>query len=250
MARSARLKFVVAYDGTPFAGWQSQRGGNTVQDHLERAFAVVIGRPRRIHGAGRTDAGVHALAQTAHVDLPDRAIDAHKWPGALNASLPPQIRVLRSTYVSEKFHARFSARGKIYRYRIWHDRVLPPFEVGRSWLVPAPLDFPAMETEATAFLGRHDFASFAANRGTPETDTRRTITRVTLRAKGKAMTVEIAGDGFLYKMVRLMVGALVRRGSGQAAAGEIRTRLLHPERVSPARLVAPAAGLLLVRVIY
>lgn len=250
MARSARLKFVVAYDGAPFVGWQSQRGGNTVQDYLERAFACVIGRPRRIHGAGRTDAGVHALAQTAHIDLPDRSIDAHKWPAALNASLPPQIRVLRSAYVSEKFHARFSARGKIYRYRIWHDRVLPPFEVGRAWQVVTPLDFPAMEAEAAAFLGRHDFASFAANRGTPETDTRRTITKVKLSAKGKALTIEIAGNGFLYKMVRLMVGALVRRGSGQAAAGELRTRLLHPECVSSARFVAPAAGLVLVRVLY
>ena len=171
----SRLRFVVAYDGGPFAGWQSQANGNTIQDHLERAFTVVTRKQVRVHGAGRTDAGVHALAQTAHADVPDRSLTTAEWVGALNASLPPTIRVLRSGYTNDAFHARFSARGKIYRYRIWNDGVLPPLEHGRSWHVPGPLDLDAMTREATAFLGTHDFASFAANRGKPGEETTRTI---------------------------------------------------------------------------
>src|ERR1700751_1642298 len=109
MAR--RLKFIIAYDGAPFAGWQSQSHGNTIQDHLERAFERVAGRPTRVHGAGRTDAGVHALAQCAHVDVANKLLSPARWTQALNASLPPAIRVLRSRYVPNDFHARLSAKG-------------------------------------------------------------------------------------------------------------------------------------------
>jgi tRNA pseudouridine38-40 synthase len=247
----SRLKLVVAYDGGPFAGWQSQRNENAVQDHLERAVARITGRKLRVHGAGRTDAGVHALAQTAHIDLPERSLEASQWPGALNASLLRTIRVLRCQYVSEKFHARFSARGKVYRYRIWADRILPPLELGRAWHVATPLHFPIMVKEAQAFVGRHNFASFAANRGKPETDTFRTIQSIRLRQNGKCIVIEIAGDGFLYKMVRLMVGAVVRVGRDPALSGEIRKRLTLPASAAAgARLVAPAGGLFLVRVRY
>ena len=246
-----RLKLVVAYDGAPFAGWQSQKNGQAVQDHLERAVAVVTGRNLRLHGAGRTDAGVHALAQTAHVDLPDRSLAAAQWPAALNASLVPAIRVLRCTYVPDTFHARFSARGKLYRYRIWNDRILPPFEVGRAWQVAAPLDLAIMAEAARACVGRHDFASFAANRGKAEHDTVRTMETVRVRRHGRCLTVEVAGDGFLYKMVRLMVGALVRAGRDPSTAGEIRVRLRDSARAFAApRFAAPAEGLILVRVRY
>ncbi len=248
---SNRLKLVLAYDGAPFAGWQSQKNGEAVQDHLERALARVTGRKLRLHGAGRTDAGVHALAQVAHVDLPHRSLDEAQWPAAFNASLVPALRVLRCHYVAETFHARFSARGKIYRYRIWNDRILPPFEAGRAWLVAAPLDLEAMREAAGAFVGRHDFASFAANRGQPVPDTRRTVESVRIGLRGRRLTIEVAGDGFLYKMVRLMVGALVRAGRLPGAGGEIRSRLANPGRAFPAaRFVAPAAGLILVRVRY
>ncbi|MEO5720332.1 MAG: tRNA pseudouridine(38-40) synthase TruA [Chthoniobacterales bacterium] len=241
----------MAYDGAPFAGWQSQKNGAAVQDHLERAFAAVSGTALRVHGAGRTDAGVHALAQVAHADLPDRSLAAAQWPSALNASLPPAIRVLRSSYVRATFHARFSARGKVYRYRIWNARILPPLEVGRAWLVAAPLDLETMATEAQAFVGRHEFASFAANRGKVEHDTWRTIEDVRVRRSAARLTIEVTGDGFLYKMVRLMVGALVRVGREPGLAGEIRDRLQHPARVvSSARFAAPAAGLILLRVRY
>src|SRR3954467_10774737 len=119
-----RLKFTVAYDGTPFAGWQSQANGNTIQDILERAFADVAGEEIRVHGSGRTDAGVHALAQSAHVDVPSSRLKPEIWTAALNASLPSEIRVVRCAYAAAKFHARFDATGKLYRYRIWNDRYL------------------------------------------------------------------------------------------------------------------------------
>jgi tRNA pseudouridine38-40 synthase len=248
---SSRLRFVVAYDGAPFTGWQSQKNGDTVQDHLERAFGIVSKQQVRVHGAGRTDAGVHALAQTAHADVPERTLTAEQWTTALNASLPPAIRVLRSRYVSDAFHARFSAKGKTYRYRIWNDRILPPLENGRAWHVPAALDLSAMHREAAAFVGRHDFASFAANRGKPGEETVRTIDSFRLARSGKCVALEFSGDGFLYKMVRLMTGALVRCGRGQAREGEIARRLQSPSGTPPtARLVAPAGGLFLVRVRY
>jgi tRNA pseudouridine38-40 synthase len=248
---ASRLRFVVAYDGRPFAGWQSQKNGNTIQDHLERAFAVVTQQRIAVSGAGRTDAGVHALAQTAHADLPARTLAITQWADALNASLPPTIRVLRCQYASAAFHARFTAKGKIYRYRIWNERVLPPLEHGRAWHVPGELDQAAIARGAREFIGRHNFASFAANRGKPGEDTVRTIDAVRMRVNGKCCVLEFSGDGFLYKMVRLMVGALVRCGRGQAPAGEIAHRLQAPS-LTPAtsRLVAPAEGLYLVRVRY
>jgi tRNA pseudouridine38-40 synthase len=247
----SRLRFVVAYDGAPFAGWQSQASGNTVQDRLEQAFATISRQAVRVHGAGRTDAGVHALAQSAHLDLPSAEIPAWQWIEALNGSLPSAIRVISCRYISSKFHARFSAKGKVYRYRIWNAAVLPPFESGRAWHVHSPLDFTAMSEEAKVFVGTHDFAAFAANRGRNEESTVRTIDSVRIRRSGRCCTIEVSGEGFLYKMVRLMVGALVRHGRGQSAPGEIAARLLFPARFhARGRLVAPADGLYLVRVRY
>lgn len=246
-----RLKLVVAYDGAPFGGWQSQPGGNTIQDHLENAFAKVAGEAIRVHGAGRTDAGVHALAQTAHVELLERLLTPDRWLGALNGSLPPTIRVLRCNYVAESFHARFSAKGKIYRYRIWNDRFLPPFELARAWHVAVPLDLTLISAAAQEFAGRHDFVSFAANRGKPEENTVRNIGAVRTARRGALITLEFSGDGFLYKMVRLMVGAAVRCGRGRSSVGEIRDRLQSTTHASgAARFAAPADGLFLVRVRY
>jgi tRNA pseudouridine38-40 synthase len=205
----------------------------------------------RVHGAGRTDAGVHALAQCAHVDIPIRRYGPDRWRSALNGILPPAIRIMQCRFAAESFHARFSAKGKIYRYRIWNGEVLPPLENGRVWHVREPLDRLAIAASAKLFAGRHDFASFAANRGAPVADTARTIRRVLVRHSGSLLSLEFEADGFLYKMARLMVGALVQVGSGEVSPDEIRARLLHPkERSSRARNVAPAGGLFLVRVRY
>lgn len=247
----SRLKLIVAYDGTPFAGWQSQANGNGIQDHLENAFERICSERIRLHGAGRTDAGVHAIAQCAHVDLPARRYGTARWVSALNGVLPPTIRIIRCQFVSDSFHARFAAKGKVYRYRIWNADVLPPFEDGRAWHVRNPLDTAAMKKAANDFLGKHDFASFAANRGAPMAETIRTIRRISVRQSGPQITIEVEGDGFLYKMVRLMVGGLVRIGLGLAKSDEIRSRLNAPRRIiCQARNAAPAAGLFLFRVRY
>src|SRR6266404_8810238 len=247
----SRLKLIVAYDGAPFSGWQSQPNGNGIQDHLENALERICSERVRVHGAGRTDAGVHALAQCAHANLPVRRYHADRWRAALNGVLPLAIRIMRARFVSESFHARFSAKGKIYRYRIWNDDVLPPLENGRAWHIREPLDRAAILTGSQLFAGRHDFAAFAANRGAPVSDTTRTLGRVRVRNSGPLLSIEFEGDGFLYKMARLLAGALVEVGLGTVSANEIQSRLSHPKRRFPqARNVAPAAGLFLVRVRY
>jgi tRNA pseudouridine38-40 synthase len=245
---SRRLKLIIAYNGAPFAGWQSQSHRNAVQDRLERAFESVTGVPVRIHAAGRTDAGVHALAQCGHVDV-GRLLAPARWVDALNALLPPAIRVLRCRYVSNDFHASLSAKGKIYRYRIWTGSVLPPFEYRRAWHVRHPLDPKVLKSTAKHFVGTHDFAGFAANRGKPEKSTIRTINSVRVREKGPCVTIEFDGDGFLYKMVRLMVGALVNCAFGKMRIEDVTARL-NSGQLGSARFAAPAEGLYLVRVRY
>ena len=246
---SQRLKLIVAYDGARFAGWQSQSHRNTIQDYLERAFERVGGERVRVHGAGRTDTGVHALGQCAHVDVAEESLSAARWTGALNALLPPTIRVLRCHYVSKRFHARHSAKGKVYRYTIWSAPVLPPFKYGRVWHVTAPLDFEVLKAAANHFVGTHDFAGFAANRGKPENSTVRTICSVQVRRHGPCLTIEFDGDGFLYKMVRLIVGSLVRCALGKSSVEEVTDRLASG-RIGQPRLAARAEGLFLVRVRY
>lgn len=258
---SRRLKLIVAYDGKGFAGWQSQSHRNTIQDHIERTFERIGGKPVRIHGAGRTDAGVHALAQCAHIDLEDERLSTTRWREALNALLPPAIRVLRCRYVGKDFHARLSAKGKLYRYRIWSAPVLPPFEHGRAWHVASPLDMSVLNTAAKHFVGTHDFASFAANRGEsgradrdssrgePEESTIRTIYSVGVRQSGACVTIDFDGNGFLYKMIRLIVGSLVKCALGKLPA-EALTEQLVSGQAGPARFAAPAEGLFLVRVRY
>jgi tRNA pseudouridine38-40 synthase len=249
---SQRVKLIVAYDGGAFAGWQSQTHRNTIQDKLERALCKIIGEEVRVHGAGRTDAGVHALAQCAHVDLPAEKLDsfnASALQKALNANLPPSIRVLRCQWTSDKFHARYSAKGKLYRYRIHCGPILPPLELGRAWHIPAALDMDRLKAAGKKFEGEHDFAAFAANRGKKEENSTRTIWSVKVRRTGTTLTIDFSGDGFLYKMVRLMVGAMTQVGRGKMEPSEIETRL-RVSQPNGFRLVAPAEGLYLVKVWY
>ena len=246
--RGRRLKIIIAYDGAGFSGWQSQANGNTIQDRLEAAFAKVLGQKIRVHGAGRTDAGVHALGQCAHADVSTR-LEPAVLLAALHASLPPTFRILRARVVARSFHARFAARGKIYRYRLATTAVLSSFELGRAWHVTGPLDDTRLRACAQEFCGPHDFARFAANRGHPVASTIRTIRSVRMRRNSASTVIEFDGDGFLYKMVRLMVGAIVRCGLGKASVGEVRDRL-RGAATEHARLVAPANGLTLVRVRY
>ena len=244
-----RLKLIIAYDGTTFCGWQSQARGNAIQDRIEAAFVQVTGKQIRVHGAGRTDAGVHALGQCAHLDLPPTRLKSDVLASALNASLPPRIRIMRCEFVPQTFHARFSARGKVYRYRIATTAVLSPFELSRAWHVTGALNDKSLRACAQEFVGEHNFAGFAANRGHPVKSTVRTIRRVRVQRTSSNTTIEFDGDGFLYKMVRLMVGAIVRCGLGKTSLAEVRSSLLSETATEP-RLVAPADGLTLVRVRY
>jgi tRNA pseudouridine38-40 synthase len=246
---SQRLKLIVAYDGAPFAGWQSQKHHNTIQDQLECAFRRIGGDDLRVHGAGRTDAGVHALAQCAHVDVPDRRLTSESWRNGLNAVLPATIRILRCRYVSSDFHARFSAKGKTYRYRIWTGPVLPPLELNRAWHMPISLDVDLIRAAGKCFVGKHDFAAFAANRGKKEESTVRTISSLEIRKRGQDLTIEVTGDGFLYKMVRIIVGAMVRVAIGKMEVREIISGLESGESTN-ARSVAPSCGLYLMKVWY
>ncbi len=249
-AASNRLRLTVAYDGRPFDGWQSQARGNTVQDQLETAFAKLCGGPRiPIHGSGRTDAGVHAVGQVAHADVPDRARHTpERWRAALNASLPAEIRVMSVRFASADFHARFAARGKVYRYRIWNASVLDPLEHGRAWHFVHPLDLPTLERAAGLLLGRHDFAGFAANRSQPDKNTVRTIRRIVVRRRSSLITLDFEGDGFLYKMVRLLTGTMVRCAQGRASTEWISELLgANGQKTS---FAAPAEGLYLLRVLY
>jgi len=239
-----RLRLLIAYEGSGFRGWQSQAGGGTVQDCLEAAFAKICGQRVVVHGAGRTDAGVHALAQCAHVDV-TRELD---WLTAINGNLPRKIRIVRCSRARGDFHARFSAKGKIYTYRISNAAVLSPFELHRAWHLPGPLDLDAMTQAARSFEGEHDFKSFGANRGQKEGDTRRTIYSVVIRKKGTVITLRYHGNGFMYKMVRLMTGALAKIGQGRAPVESIATYL--KEGAAKCTYAAPADGLYLTRVIY
>ena len=256
---TVRLRLLVAYDGRPFRGWQSQAGGEAVQDFLETAVGKLGGVADRVvvHGAGRTDAGVHALGQVAHADVPAatfaRFDEGGKWPAALNAHLPPAVRVLRAGRApTPDWHARFSAVGKVYRYRIWNAPALHPLEIGRAWHLPGALDVPRLAAAARVFVGRHDFAGFAASRGRPESDTVRTVHRATVTRRGSdgaLVTLEFAGDGFLYRMVRLLTGTLARVGQGRMEEATLRDLLARPAG-RRSSFAAPAGGLYLVRVSY
>lgn len=249
MTAVQRLRLRIAYDGRPFRGWQSQAHGDTVQDRLETAFAALCGGKRvAVHGSGRTDAGVHARGQVAHADVPASwPHDADRSRAALNAHLPPEIRVLEARFVTPDFHARYSAQGKVYRYRIWNDSVLDPLEIGRAWHLPARLDENVLKKAAQRIVGRRDFAPFAANRGQAEPDTVRTVRRVALRRRGALWTLDFEGDGFLYKMVRLLTGSVVRCAQGRASLAWLDGLLVGTGKTS---FAAPAEGLYLMRVLY
>ncbi len=246
---TTRLRLLLAYDGRPFRGWQSQAGGDAVQDRIEQAFVRVAGERIVVHGSGRTDAGVHALGQVAHVDVPSDFLPPAKWQAALNANLPHEIRVLRCTRAAACFHARFHAQGKTYLYRIHVGPVFPPLEIGRAWHVAGPLDLTVLRACAARLTGTHDFAGFAANRGHAPTSTVRTLREIHLTARGPALTLRFTGDGFLYKMVRLLTGTLIRCALGRMEPAFLETLLVGGG--SPkTHFQAPAEGLYLARVLY
>ncbi len=254
-----RFKLTIAYDGTGFVGWQRQTNGPSIQALLEDALAVLEGAPVTVIGAGRTDAGVHALGQVAGVTL-GREIDAATLLRAVNAHLPETIRVIAAEAAPDEFHAQFRARAKTYRYQLWNDGVLHPFAHGYVWHLPPPrLDLDAMREAAAFLLGRQDFASFEALPAVASTTERDiSVSRLTTGAEeirpgvpaGHGLiTYEIRGDGFLRHMVRSIAGTLVEVGRGRRRPEWIAEVLAAKSRAA-AGPTAPAAGLFLVRVEY
>jgi tRNA pseudouridine38-40 synthase len=248
-AQTERLELLIAYDGRPFRGWQSQATGDAVQDHVEQAFAGVLEGRTIVHGAGRTDAGVHALGQVAHADVATGRLPLQQWQRVLNANLPPEIRILRVSEARPDFHARFDARGKVYAYRIWNGSYLHPLEIGRAWLVPGKIDFDVLRRGADLAVGTHDFAGFAARMPEPGENTVRTIHSIDIARENEIVTVRFFGDGFLYKMVRMLCGSLVRCARQRAPEDWI-AQLVAKKGQLKTHFGAPAEGLYLQQVVY
>jgi tRNA pseudouridine38-40 synthase len=241
------LKLTLCYDGSRFVGWQRQADGESIQGLLEDALAKLEGAPVIAIGAGRTDAGVHALGQVASARV-TVAHDAATLLRALNAHLPPDIRVTAVEDAAPGFHARFGARAKAYRYQIANVPVASPFTRAYAWHVPEPLDRDAMHAAAARLVGTHDFAAFQST-GSEVSTKVRTLTRSEWIEDGPLLVYRVEGDGFLRHMVRAIVGTLVEVGRGWRPAAQVDDLVAGGSRAQ-AGATAPAHGLWLVRVEY
>jgi tRNA pseudouridine38-40 synthase len=261
LPRSFRtLRLVLAYDGADFAGWQRQAGHRTVQGELETVLAAIEGAAVHIAGAGRTDAGVHAAGQVASIRI-TASIAADRLVRAFNATLPPDIRVLAAEETFDRFHARLHARGKTYRYFVWHAPMDHPALRRVAWHVPQRLSLDAMVEAAALFVGEHDFAAFQGQGSQVRTTVRR-LTSAGIDAdaalppwcaapedRGRLVCLEVTGDGFLRHMVRAVAGTLVQVGKGRMRRDDVLRALASGER-SAAGPTAPPHGLHLWRVHY
>ena len=243
-----RYKLTLEYDGAGFVGWQRQDNGPSVQAALEAAVLGFCGEAVTVQGAGRTDAGVHALGQIAHVDL-DKETDADTVRDALNAHLKPAaVAVLAAEAVDGDFHARFSALERAYRYRIVNRRAQLALDRGRAWFVPQPLDAAAMHDAASALLGHHDFTSFRARECQAKSPVK-TLDVLEVTRDGQELRIEARARSFLHHQVRNIVGTLKLVGEGKWGRAEV-TRALEARDRSAAGPTAPAEGLYLVSVGY
>jgi tRNA pseudouridine38-40 synthase len=245
------IKIVVAYDGADFAGWQIQPDRPTIQQALADAIERVTGAHVLPQGSGRTDAGVHALGQVASFSI-QSPIPPRNLVVALNDVLPAAIRVLSAERVTAGFHARHSAKGKLYRYRIWRGDICPPELARYVYHHPYPLKEDAMQQAAGLVIGEHDFTSFAAvdpEKGEVEASNVRAITSSNFERQGQELTYEVEGSGFLHHMVRNLVGTFLLVGKGSLGAQDI-PRILAARDRSAAGHTAPASGLWLVKGSY
>ena len=244
-----RFKLTLEYAGTRYSGWQIQKNARTVQGEIDRAVRTVTSRRDfELYGSGRTDAGVHALAQVAHLDVatslpPDTLVER------LNGELPADINILGATIVPHRFHARHDAVGRRYLYQIARRRTA--FAKPYVWWVKEPISVELMQRAAVAFVGFKDFEAFAESdaNGDPERSTDVRIERIDVAETGGLVLVAVEGSHFLWKMVRRMVGVLVEIGRGRLEA-DAAARLMNGSTETPARLTAPASGLFLERVYY
>jgi tRNA pseudouridine38-40 synthase len=245
------VRLILSYDGTDFSGWQVQPDAPTIQGTLALAVGRITGENVLPQGSGRTDAGVHALAQVATFAT-ESPIPVANFVKALNDTLPPSIRVLEAAEMPAGFHARKSARRKTYRYRIYRADICPPELARYVWHYPYPLDEGAMEKAAKFILGEHDFTSFAAvdpERGVEVTSNVRTVFASSWERQGNELVYTIEGSGFLHHMVRNLVGTFLLIGKGTWNEADLGTILSARSR-SAAGATAPASGLWLVKVDY
>jgi tRNA pseudouridine38-40 synthase len=250
IAMSTRYKIKVAYDGTNYSGWQVQPHHRTVQGEIERWLAEMTSQKHvRVESSGRTDTGVHARAQVAHFDLPKPLADPNYFKRGLNAQLDRDIRILTLDRVSSDFHARFSAVGKEYRYFIYNGLIVPPTKRLYRLQEGRPLDVDRMRAAAALLIGEHDFAPFAANRKVAIKDTVRTIHSFYVRKHGADITLEVQGNGFLYKMVRGLAGFLMHVGMGRLEPETALEILEHGKRTAKVQTAQPQ-GLFLWKVFY
>jgi tRNA pseudouridine38-40 synthase len=244
----ARFKLTIEYDGSGFVGWQRQDNGPSVQQALEEAVTAFCGETVVVQGAGRTDAGVHALGQVAHLDL-DRPTPGETLRDALNFHLKPApVAVLEAKAVEDWFHARFSATARLYRYRIVNRRAPLALQRGRAWRVPQPLDAEAMHEAAQRLVGRHDFTSFRATLCQAASPVK-TLDQLDVGRAGDEVRITAGARSFLHHQVRNMVGTLKLVGEGKWAAADVAAALAARERAA-AGPTAPAEGLYLVDVRY
>ncbi len=271
MKRTRNIRLVIAFDGTSYSGWQVQPNRPTIQGLLGEAIKRVSGETVKLIGSGRTDAGTHARGLVANF-LTTSGMPSSAWLPALNRLLPREVRVLSATRVPLSFHARLSARSKIYRYQIYRGAVLPPRYAREYYHYPYPLDMGIMERAARLFEGEHDFASFAARTG--EKDRRRTRGKDTklsvseeseasghapgtirlihscrLNLRGRHLTFQVEGSGFLHHMVRNMIGTLLELGRGRISLDDFEELFRTRDRTR-AGFTAPAHGLVLLKVRY
>ena len=247
-----KINLVIAYDGTAYQGWQWQRIGLGVQQRVEEALAKLFKSAPRLHSSSRTDTGVHALGMVAHFEVPAvemRRLTSARLPIAINSLLPHDIRIQSAVRKPAKFHARFDATGKQYRYFVWNHVGMNPLLRTTAWHVPRKLNLPAMRVASKSFLGEQDFQSFAANPGYKRTTTVRHLTRCEIKKTGPQITFIIEGDGFLYRMCRGIVGTLVQVGMGKFTVDQVATMLAKADR-RVAGMSAPAHGLVLWKVYY
>jgi tRNA pseudouridine38-40 synthase len=244
-----RWKCQVAYDGTDFEGWQAQPGGNTVQQHLERRLSFLFDQPVRIHGAGRTDSGVHARGQVFHVDAPWKH-GAETLLKALRTGIPDSIQVFSVEEAGEDFHARFSATGKRYVYRLF-EGYAPPFENRYTLsLRERQLDLERINEAAALLIGRHDFSAFGAKRSEDSAENPvKELRKLELTRNGPRLLLVTEGSGYLYKMVRSLAGCLIDVGRGRLRVSQVAEILAGAQRTGLV-CTAPAHGLTLERVDY
>jgi len=241
------IKLVLEYEGTDYYGWQIQPRVPTIQGELQHALAKILKQKVKVVSAARTDRGVHAKGQVVNFKIPP-SFPTSRLLQALNSVLPPDIRARKVEEVSENFHARYSARYKIYRYFIYNHFIIHPWFRKFSWWVRPPLNCELMGEAASFLTGKHDFSSFQ-NKGSPSSSTVRCIEKIKISRKGFLISILFKADGFLYKMVRNITGTLVEVGRGKFPPAEVSDILAARDR-RKAGPTAPPQGLFLWRIIY